>query len=451
MTDAFSDANAIVTQVNQNGGESAARLMMDSVNHAREDFKEPSLNKVGNGYNNYMTVLSDELQKSGVLPELSVGWAKANIDVIGNGRSISDNDIRKFEHQADNSTNPVDQMMIKNLKEQAPDLKYASKDQNGRETVITSNDLNSRLDANVDFRQYSLPDELGKNPNSLRAQVLFEKGENGRDLFDFLDGIRDKGERDGKVDRNDLVTFNEMAKNEPEFRAHFTPEQIKTVQELEARWDYEGAEIHDHGFFKQELTRDSIAKGLGFEDVHIPAEVPMGKALNQPRDLEEQSPFADRIIEPTVNDPGNNRNAIDDSRDHTRGHLGPINDAGSNRNAIRDSEVWDPQGELNLVPRPHEAREAMNESITDVFRGATQRVGEGPYQVAARLLPGASHREIIELTRAMKNDYQQRTGDHSDRMAHMKVGEHLINPENLERILAKSPALQNRLRNCART
>lgn len=437
MTDAFSDASAIVNQVNQNGGESAARLMMDSVNNARDDFKEPSLNKVGNGYNNYMTVLSDELQRSGVLPELSVGWAKANIDVIGNGRSISDNDIRKFEHQADNSTNPVDQMMIKSLKDQAPDLKEASKDQRGLETVITSKDLNNRLDFRADYRQYSLPDELGKNPNSLRAQILFEKGDNGRDLFDFLDGIRDKGERDGKVDRNDLVTFNEMAKNDPEFRAAFSPEQIQTVKELESRWDYEGARIHDQGFFKQELTRDSIAKGLGFEDVHIPAEVPMKKALNQPHDLEEQSPFADRVIEPTINGP-------------TRGSLPPINEPGDNRNAITDSEVWDPQGKLNSVPRVYEGRDAMNEAVSDVFRDATQRVGEGPYQVASRLLPGASHREIMELTRAMKNDYQQTTGDHTDRMDHMKVGEHLINPENLQRILAKSPALQNRLRNCAR-
>lgn len=445
MTNAFSDANAIVNQVNQNGGESAARLMMDSISNAREDFKEPSLNKVGNGYNNYMTVLSEELQKSGVLPELSVGWAKANIDVIGNGRSISDNDIRKFEHQADNSTNPVDQMMIKSLNDQAPDLKKASKDQRGPETVITFKDLNKRLGLMADYRQYSLPDELGKNPNSHRAQVLFQKGENGRDLFDFLDGIRDKGERDGKVDRNDLVTFNEMAKNEPEFRANFTPEQIQTVQELETRWDYEGGQIHDQGFFKQELTRDSIAKGLGFEDVHIPAEVPMAKALNHPHDLEKPRSFAHRIIEPTIND-GNNRDAIDQSR----GSLLPESERDDNRNAIRDSEVWDPQGELNMVPKTFEGRDAINEAVSDVFRDATQRVGEGPYQVASRLLPGASHGEIMELTKAMKNDYQQTTGDRTDRMAHMQVGEHLINRQNLQRILAKSLALQNRLRNCAR-
>ncbi|MBZ0186708.1 MAG: hypothetical protein K8F91_10705, partial [Candidatus Obscuribacterales bacterium] len=119
-------------------------------------------------------------------------------------------------------------------------------------------------------------------------------------------------------------------------------------------------------------------------------------------------------------------------------------------------QIWKPQEQLSptrnrvgddrLVNPPDQNHIPDSGPTCDLINDARQRVGEGPYQVASRLLPGASHREIMELTRAMKNDYQDRTGDLSDRMKQMKVGEQFITEQNLEKILRQSPALQNRLR-----
>lgn len=667
MSDAFNDAQNIVNQVNNNGGESAARLMMDNINHARDDFKDTSRpSGVANGYNNYMNVLSEELQKSGVLPELSVGWAKANINDIGNGQSISDSDIDKFDRLAKNSTNPIDQMMIGSLKDQAQDLKDVSNDQKGRDTVISKADLYGRLATHSGDRAYAVPDangnptELGFDANARRAKVLFEKGENGRDLFDFLDGIQHQGERSGKVDRSDLQTFNRMAASDPEFRANFTAEQLQTVKELDARWDYEGQKIHDGGMFVQDLTRDSIAKGIGEE--HGVKEIPARAVMNMAKDTEltekvatdhklfdaldgigrggkkpgldgmvqrddvvafnalaekgdprivnnftpeqiktvreletqwgymegydynsvmrksdkpqpaskdesaaerygadegtkrllEQDDKLFNILDGMRNDgkrDGNvyrsdlvafNERAKNDSsfanqftadelktvkelethwdegrhlhvnmdymtqdsiakglgfnevtvKEQVEYQLNPpprvadeevpeeqldhkneirepkvqdtINKPGDNRKAIDESDARIRKQEEELMKRsvedePRTRPDAnkrdfeVSREVTDEFmRAAKQRPGEGPYQVATRLLlgegasPVGHHTKIMELARILKRDYQDRTGDRTDKMVNMKVGENFLTEANGIKILGLSPALNER-------
>jgi|GEM_PF-1389283 len=412
MTDAFSEVNSVVNDVHANGGESGARMLMQHINEAREDFSKPGVNKVSNGFDNYMKVVSDELVRSGVLPELSVGWAKENIDILGNGTEITDTDLKKFQHSADNANNPVDQLLIRSLNDMAPDLKNTSDDQPGRESLITMQDLDQRLAGYQDQRDFELPGGSGHDPNAHRTQVLLENG--GR-LFDYLDGIRNDGEQDGRVSRNDLVTFNERAKSDPGFARKFSPEQLDAVRELEQRWDDEGQSIRTGGIFTQFMTRESIAKGIGFQD--IPAETIMQHTFSQkPRTNEDA----------LINPPRENRRAINDSEEAVQ-----INPPPDNRRAIHDTERPGPCDAPGLPDR--------------LLRDATQRVGEGPYQVAERLLPGASHREIMELTRALKRDFQERTGDHSDRMVTMKVGERFITSENLDRILSQSPALRRRL------
>lgn len=651
MTDAFSDANAIVNQVNQNGGESAARLLSDNINQAREDFKDTSRpSGLSNGYSNYMNVLSEELQKSGVLPELTVGWAKSNLELIGNGDSISDKDIQKFEKVADN--NPIDQMMIRSLKEQAPDLRNESDDQRGRETVITAKDLDFRLVGEDSYRQNLLPDGFGTDPNARRAQVLFEKDpESGRDLFDFLDGINHQGERTGKVDRNDLITFNRMAAND-EFGNRFTPEQIQTVKELEARWDYEGQKIHDGGLFVQDLTRESIARGIGEQngikeikpstmmdlarDQELNDKVASDHKLfdyldgigrggktpgldgrvqrddvvafnalaerNDPRvanftedqirtvrELETQWGYTEGYDENTVmvksahdassmesqdesplkrdESPEGMTQRLLEKDDRLFNLLDGIRNDGKkdgnvyrsdlvafNETVKRDPEfakqfnaeeiktikeleahwdegkhlhvnmdymtkdsiakglgfkevtvreqveprlnsparetetqdLWAPEESLTLdlgnrMEEPRVRQEAdrveqmenelMKRSINDepvdlitegelkvsqgiareFMRAAKQRPGEGPYQVATRLLlgegadPRGHHTKIMELSRALKNDYQDRTGDRSDKMVQMRAGENFLTESNFMKILGQSPAFNERM------
>ncbi|MCA9800996.1 MAG: hypothetical protein KC777_03365 [Cyanobacteria bacterium HKST-UBA02] len=418
MTDAFSEVNSVVNDVHRNGGESGARMLMQHINEAREDFGKPGINKVSNGFDNYMKVVSDELVRSGVLPELSVGWAKENMDILGDGKKITDTHLKRFQHSADNSQNPVDQLLIRSLNDMAPDLKNASNDQPGRETVINMQDLDQRLAGYQDQRDYELPGGRGHDPNARRTQVLLEDG--GK-FFDYLDGIRNDGEQDGRVSRNDLVTFNERAKSDPGFARQFSPEQLDAVRELEQRWDDEGQSIHTGGIFTQFMTRESIAKGIGFQD--IPAETIMQHTLNQDPQAHEAVP---------INPPQDNRRAIYDSEREV-----PINPPRDNSRAIRDSEGIGADKGTEPCDAP-----ALPDRL---MKDATQRVGEGPYQVAERLLPGASHKEIMELTRALKRDFQERTGDHSDRMITMKVGERFITPENLDRILSQSPALRRRM------
>ena len=75
---------------------------------------------------------------------------------------------------------------------------------------------------------------------------------------------------------------------------------------------------------------------------------------------------------------------------------------------------------------------------------ATQRKGEGPYQTAERLLPGASYAETIALAHVLKKYYQEHNNDNTDKLVKLKLGNHWLTEDNLSEIMEKSPALKAR-------
>jgi len=75
---------------------------------------------------------------------------------------------------------------------------------------------------------------------------------------------------------------------------------------------------------------------------------------------------------------------------------------------------------------------------------ATQKVGEGPWQTAERLLPGASYDDLKQLTKLLKRYYQDNNDDKTDKLVKLKVGQHWLTDKNFEEILNKSKALKDR-------
>lgn len=78
-----------------------------------------------------------------------------------------------------------------------------------------------------------------------------------------------------------------------------------------------------------------------------------------------------------------------------------------------------------------------------LVEAATQKMGEGAYATAQRLLPHGTLSEIKSLSETLNKEYARTTGDTTADRRDMKVGHRFINEENLERIFSKSQALQS--------
>lgn len=101
-------------------------------------------------------------------------------------------------------------------------------------------------------------------------------------------------------------------------------------------------------------------------------------------------------------------------------------------------------GQDGKVDQVLQSEEKHTSSLpSSLLEAATQRVGEGAYAAAQRLLPNGTLAEIKALTTTLNEEYARATGDTTFDRKHMKVGYEFINEENVDRIFARHKALQN--------
>lgn len=83
----------------------------------------------------------------------------------------------------------------------------------------------------------------------------------------------------------------------------------------------------------------------------------------------------------------------------------------------------------------------------DLGKAAMVRRGEGPYQVAERILgmggTKPDHKSIMELTRAFQNQYKDEQGKHA-RWNDLKVNHRFLTNENLSKVIEKLPNTQTK-------
>lgn len=100
-------------------------------------------------------------------------------------------------------------------------------------------------------------------------------------------------------------------------------------------------------------------------------------------------------------------------------------------------------GHDRKVDQVLQSEELRTDSLPATFiEAATQRVGEGAYAAAQRLLPNGTLSEIKALTTVLNEEYARATGDTSFDRRNMTVGYQFVNSENASRIFARSRALQ---------
>lgn len=102
----------------------------------------------------------------------------------------------------------------------------------------------------------------------------------------------------------------------------------------------------------------------------------------------------------------------------------------------RDQE----KNSLRTLKLEEETIYSLPPSLVDA---ATQKLGEGAYAAAQRLLPNGTLSEIKSLCETLNEEYARATGDTTADRRNMKVGHRFINEENLERIFSSSQALQS--------
>ncbi len=101
-------------------------------------------------------------------------------------------------------------------------------------------------------------------------------------------------------------------------------------------------------------------------------------------------------------------------------------------------------GQDKKVDQVLQSEEKSTSSLPpSLLEAATQRVGEGAYAAAQRLLPNGTLAEIKALTTTLNEEYARATGDTTFDRKYMKVGYEFINEENAERIFARHKALQD--------
>jgi hypothetical protein len=112
--------------------------------------------------------------------------------------------------------------------------------------------------------------------------------------------------------------------------------------------------------------------------------------------------------------------------------------------------IWEKADGSKDAKSPDDKNQASDKQAKEaavkkqMLEDATQRKGEGPYQTAERLLPGASYAETIALAHVLKKYFQVHNNDSSDKLVKLKLGNHWLTEDNLQEIMDKSPTLKAR-------
>ncbi|GEM_PF-952915 len=130
-----------------------------------------------------------------------------------------------------------------------------------RETMALSQEQSAVRTGHVAEHRQAAGDAIQNDVNMKTARQLLR---NNGELFDALDVAAHGGRQDGRFNQNDVSNFLANPINVK----HFTPEQMQAAQYLNDNWDYsatKGLKTDNSLFMTGYITRDSLAKGLGFD------------------------------------------------------------------------------------------------------------------------------------------------------------------------------------------
>jgi len=261
--DAKSDAAEISNAAKQKGVDGASQVFQQDLDKVKN--ADPSVDK-----NQYLTALNKELETRGLLPEMSINWAKKNFDKLDrDDNGALGLDEINFAHQT-SASGSIEKAYLESLgnnyKTLSKEVNYET-DRNGTPVKgISTKDVDSFLAKKTDARSnMDIASMLTGNKDFLfNALDVAHNGLNGKD---------------GKISRSDIESFakqihagksgklsDDDLDNEQLLSGVDKADRRKVVDTLDflsqqKNWDSQQIQrIRDGGV----ISMQSLAEGLGF-------------------------------------------------------------------------------------------------------------------------------------------------------------------------------------------
>ncbi len=420
--DARKDAEAIRDAFSHKGIEEAYTLLKEErknavgLTAAEKDIWEKEL----------VNSLSANGGKTDILPGLSLAFLKENKGNYKNPDDSDEYDVRTVQNDAkrmfdkremedeygavNKSTflNKVDDIDVTLLGNAAELLK---KNDFGGEKVKDIDDLDELLEDNTKNAEKEAGFQKTRDFNKTIAEALVK---NPR-LFGVLDEANFEQETDGQIDEAEVDKFLDHCEKNESFKKLFTEEELKAVADLKATFDDANNHKDDNQVFVKHwnpwigrrqnwITQDSIKEALGGEE---------GVKAIEAKVAEAKAKLAEGQTE-------------EDKKDETK-----------------DDEVKDTTEEKKDET---EVKTEVVDTETQMVNDAVQKPGEGPYQVAARILRGKGDMTAqIALTKVLKEQLIEDTGakDYAEAITKLDVGHPFFTCDSLEKIREKVAASGN--------
>ncbi len=229
-------------------------------------------------YKEYVKNVQTELQKAGLLPEMTLEWANQNKAALtfssNDGGAITKDGIAKYQELAKSfnggqDLDAVQQMFSTQLSNDFGSVAKSSDHNLGPihwgDNVINGDDLNNALKAQTDLHGGS------EQTMKLLTQARDSKGNLVPDaVFNMLDTAAHGGSGDGKVSKDDVDAFLKNKNTDSSLKAMgYTDDQIKDLKtgltDMSNNWDSEANKALRGG--QDTLSQDSIAKAYGFDNL----------------------------------------------------------------------------------------------------------------------------------------------------------------------------------------
>lgn len=384
--------------------------------------------------------LSGRQGKQDILPALSLAFLNENKEAFKNPDEAKEFDVREVRYQAGrmfdkldmetaygNKENKVDDLQVALLGNAADVLN--KNDYNG-ENILEFDDLSEVLTDNAENAKTEGEYQKTRDTNKQIAEAFAKSPR----LFGVLDEAED-GDVDGKISEEEVDTFLEHCKKNESFKQLFTKEELKAVEDLKATFD-DANNIKDDnntlvktssflgtGWFRDKwITQESIAEAVG----GVEAMKAIGSAITG-----AGKALAEAAVKALEEAKG--------KKDSTEKKEGAEEDEGA-------KEVGKKVGEAVKDDKDSADDDKSENPEVDMLTQAVQKAGEGPYQVAARLLKGKNDEAAqMALTKILKQQLMEDTGakTYEEAVSKLIVGHKFFTPETIDCIREKVGASGN--------
>lgn len=364
--------------------------------------------------------------KTDLLPGLALGYLNDYKTQFVNPEDKDEFDAKEVGHQAERlfdkreleqtygkGENKVDDLQVALLGNAANLLK--KNDFNGKDVL----EFDELADVLNDSKENAVKESAYEKTREFNKQIA-ETFIKNKTLFSAVDEI-DGEKGDGELTDDEVDDFLKRVKNSEGFRARFSEEELKAVEALKTTFEDDNNEDDDnsilvktdHNFWSANdhfITQESILQAVGGKEA---ADAIVAKA-------NEGTSTTDQKQEETEQEETEQEGKTEeDSKESTE-------------------EKKDDNSEVSINGVVDENK------LVEI---GTQKAGEGPWQVAERLLAGTNDAAAQQaLTQILKEQLVEDTQskDYKEAVTKLQVGHNFLTCEGLEKLRAKVLASGNK-------